>query len=187
MQDFFCDRKVICKINGKPDEKIVFKRRGKTNTRFNDNYIFECVLQDNTSLTNGDIIIDDTGVCYFVIARRDGYLSKIAQMQKTNSSVIICKLVDKFVGTVNKGKTEQLLYSNVPVFYEDISGNMRLYDSGLLPTTTKRILMHNSNVVSLDYRIKLNGSNYKINDINTSKYPGLLYIQVEIDNRVVVV
>ena len=50
-------------IKGKAPEKAVFSRVGKTGSSlFKSNFVFSCLLQENTKLENGDIFTAKTGI-----------------------------------------------------------------------------------------------------------------------------
>ena len=72
---------------------------------------------------------------------------------------------------------------NVPVSFTDISASMKQYDAGLLQTTVKKIIMRPDIEIDLLYRIRLNGRNYNVVNVDTAKYVNLLEVQVSEDNR----
>lgn len=182
MQDYFQDKKKLCSIQDKPQETIVFKRISRSNSRFTQNYIFECLLQDDTKIVNGDTITDNEGHQYFAVARRDSYLSKTAQLFKVNCSVSIVRLKKEFINGTFTGKyVEQQLHANIPSMYQDISGNARQYDPGILSTSTRKFILPKLADIQLLDRIKFNGEKMQIDSINTSTYEGLLYIQCQPD------
>lgn len=185
MIEFFGDRRETCGVLGKADETIVFKRRGKSTTRFTENYIYESLLQNDTLIVNGDVIVRTGGDRLFVVSRRDSYLSKIAQMQKINCTVDIVRLVDKYSGTIKVGQQEQSLFTNQPSVQTVITANMRLYDSGLLASTTRKFLLPNIGIQKLD-RIKFNHDNFQVDAIDPMAYEGLLLVQTSQDTRGVV-
>lgn len=184
MQDFFTDRKQNCEVVGKSNEYLVFKRRGNSTTRFTENNIYEVLLQDNTSITNGDVIINESGVYHFVVSRRDGYLSKIAQLQKTNTQVDIYRLKKHYTNGNYDYDLGIPLELSVASYYEDITGKMQQYDPGLKSTSTRRFLLLIPDLKKLDI-IKFNNEYMQVDDINTSSYPGLLWIQCSPYNKVI--
>jgi hypothetical protein len=167
------------KISGKTDEKIVISRAEKSNTQTNYNFTRKGVVKRNTGITNGDFITVGSA-SYFVI----GAIPTQVKLREVNCTVDICKITKKYNGSKELGDFEEIIHHNIPAFYENINGNMKLYDSGLLPTTVKRFILLNDITVQNDYRIKLNGKNYKVNYIDDSRYPKLLHVQTENDNRV---
>jgi hypothetical protein len=182
MQDFFVDRKKTCGISGKSNEVIVFKRRGKSNSRFTDNSIYDGLLQDDTQIANGDIVTESDDK-YLTIARRNGYMSKIAQFEKTNCVASIYTISANYVGTVKTGDKETLVVSSVPVVQTSVTANMHMYDAGLLPDTIKKLLIPHV-TIGLDYRVKIDGKNYWVTSVDSNEYEGLYLVQVKSDNRV---
>lgn len=182
MQDFFVDRKKTCGISGKSNEVIVFKRRGKSNSRITDNSIYDGLLQEDTLIANGDIITE-SGDKYLTIARRNGYMSKIAQFEKTNCEASIYTISSTYVGTQKTGDKETLVIAAVPVVQTSVTANMHLYDAGLLPDTVKKLLMPQVSL-KVDYRIKIDGKNYWVTSVDSNEYEGLYLVQVKLDNRV---
>lgn len=183
MQDFFgLDRKKLCEITGKFDEYIVFKRRGNSTSRFTDNSIWSGLLQEDTMLANGDVV-KESGSVYLTIARRDGTYSRIAQFEKTNSVIGVYTISPNYIGTQKTNDKETLVVADVPAVQTSVTANMHLYDAGLLPETTKKLLIP-SVAIGLDYRIKMDGKNYWVIAIDTNEYEGLKLVQLKIDNRV---
>lgn len=184
MQEFFGDRKELCTVQGKSSEYLVFKRRGKTNGRNEDNFVFGVLLQDNSALANGDIVTSPDGIGYFCVSRRDGYMSSKAQLQKVNATVDIVRVTKHFTGNVQDYLIEVPLVASVPAYYEDITGRMQQYDIGLKSTSTRRFMVPMLSQVKLLDRIKFNGEPMQIDGINTSTYQGLLWVQCSPDSRV---
>ena len=182
MQDFFVDRKKTCGVSGKSNEVIVFKRRGKSNSRFTDNSIYDGLLQEDTQITNGDIITE-SGDTYLTIARRNGYMSKIAQFEKTNCVASIYTISSTYVGTQKTGDKETLVASSVPIVQTSVTASMHLYDAGLLPDTVKKLLTPQA-AIGIDNRIKIDGKNYWVTSVDSNEYEGLYLVQVKLDNRV---
>jgi hypothetical protein len=181
----FIDRAEEYSCDGKSNELIVTTRRGKTESATVMNNDKQGLLQDNTKFTNGDLVtnIKDSKK-YFIIGLQKSTEANQCQLRWCNSSVNIVKLVSEYNAAGTKtGDIEQDVYNDKPTVQWDISGNMKVYDAGLLSTTVKKFLFPICDIQLL-YRIKLNGKNYKIDAINDSKYPNMYEIQVSQDTRV---
>ena len=72
---------------------------------------------------------------------------------------------------------------DVPIYFKDVSANMKFYDAGLLKDTTKIIMLQNSVDIEELYRIKFNGVNYQVDNIDIGRYENMLYIQLSEDTR----
>lgn len=179
MIEFFSDRAEECQVVGKPNETIVFKRVSKGNSKQYQNNYFGILLQDNTVITNGDQIIRPDGSNYFVVARRDGAYSLIGQCYKINASVSIGQIT----GNQNTKYTYTETHSNIIAIQKEISGAMKLYDSGLLDKTVKTFVIPIIDI-ELNNRLIVDGLNYQIDSIDKTTYENLLYIQVSNDKRV---
>ena len=170
------------KVEGKPDEPIVLTRVEKSNLQSNYNWVRKGVVKRKTTRDFGDIVKIDNNK-YFVVGKQATEVKLI----EANTTISIQKLTPQYINGVNTNKfIPTNLYTNIPTFYEDISGNMRLYDQGLLPTSVKKFIVESHADIKLTQRIKLGDKNFQINDINTTRYPGLLFVQVENDTRVAV-
>ncbi len=188
--DSFPDRQKLMILPDATTESVIIKRVAKSTTRFNVNYTFDATLQDDTLVSNGDLVTIE-GEKYFVVARRNSYLSKSAQLYKSNCSVTIVRLVKQYIGTSWTGKwTEQVLHENVPALYQDITGKMQQFDSGLLSTSTRKFILPKLEGIQLLDRVKMLTSggieNGQIDVLNTTEYEGLYSTQTQPDKRVVV-
>ena len=72
---------------------------------------------------------------------------------------------------------------NILSVYEHVSARMKMYDVGLLKTTSMRILIPITVKVKLLDRVYLNGAKYQVDDIDTASFPQFSYVQLSIDNR----
>lgn len=180
--DFYNDRMEEVTFNGQSD-KVLALRRGKSMspTTIADGKVF-CSHID-TPIKNGDMITRPNGDRYFIIAKQSSGECIQMQGRRINAEVKIYELVDEYVNRKKVGTMVHLLWSDVPVYYVDVSAAMNAYDAGLLPTTVKKLIIEPSMDVKLFHRIELNGKNYQVNSINTGKYVGLLEVQVGEDTR----
>ena len=106
------------------------------------------------------------------------------------NTITVCEQYDLFLtpeGTLSyhwQGSGELVtIAENVPVNFTDISASMKQYDAGLPQTTVKKIIMRPDIEIDLLYRIRLNGRNYNVVNVDTAKYVNLLEVQVSEDNR----
>lgn len=183
MQDFFTDRKILCSIDGKDiNEYVVFKRKGRTSSRADENYVYEALLQDDSKITNGDLV-DSNINKYFVVSRRDGYLSKIAQLRKINCSVDLYEITSQYSGNKKVKDVEVLINDNIQCSKISVTAVSKLYDAGLLTDTVLKLLLPKVGI-KLDNRIKIDGENFWVTAIDTNDYEGLNLVQVKVDNRV---
>lgn len=178
MQDFFPDRKVLCSIKGKSSEYMVFKRKGKSNSRFTENYLYEVLLDDATALVCGDLVTDTSTNDYFVISRRNGYFSKIAQLQRTNCTIDVYSVT----GSLSSGYKSSSVSTDNPCAQSTVTASMRQYDAGLLDTTVKKLILPQI-TLALNHRIVLNSKKYCVTAIDDGTYEGLYVVQVKDDTR----
>ncbi len=180
--------KVPIKIQGKKPEKAVFSRVGKTGTSlFKSNFVFSCLLQENTKLENGDIFVAKTGIqkresTFLVISVRRADLSVQATVYRCNGVAEIYRstpVFDEFDQVIDSTLT---LISKVAVNHITVNAKMRLLDAGLLPSTTKEFRMPITDIKEMD-RIVLDGQNYCVDAIDKTKFDGLLAVQTSNDNR----
>ena len=180
---FYSDRMEDVSFRGKT-EKCLVLRRGKTEraTVISDHKII--VTHLGTDIKNGDIVLRvSSGERLLIIAMQ--YSADCVQFQgkRVNASVEIARIVDVFENHKKVGTRADVVASNVPVFFQDISANMKMYDAGLLPKTVKKIIMPDDTpVVNLD-RLVLNGKNYEVVNVDSAKYVNLFEVQVSEDTR----
>lgn len=139
------------RVQGKSDEPIVVVRAEKSNTQMNYNLVRKGIIKRNSSRELGDTI-DVEGIKYFVVGKQSTELKLMEQ----NAHINIVKLVSKYVGSNKVGDQEQSVSTNVPTVQYDVSGNMKLYDLGLLSTTIKKFILPICDI-QVNYRIKFSG------------------------------
>lgn len=136
MQEFFTDRAELCSVKGKSSEKIVFKRASKSYGSYLENYMFSALLDDNTKLDNGDIVVRPADKkTYYLVARRHGSFSEIGKFVQCNCNITIVRHGKKYEGNEFVGYEDRVV-ATVDSSYKEVSGKMKLYDSGLLPKTS---------------------------------------------------
>ena len=181
--NFFIDRAESYSVAGKSNELIFCTRKGRSETASSMNNERIALLQDNTSITNADLVTNiTTNISYLVVGRESSNEANHAQLRKINATGVIVRIIAKYVNGTKVGDQEQSLFSNVPLSEATVSGNAKLYDAGILQNTVKKFIMQNLEIKLLD-RIKVNGNNYQIDAVDNTKYEGLLEVQCSIDNR----
>ena len=60
---------------------------------------------------------------------------------------------------------------------------MKMYDVGLLESTTVRVLIPKTADVKVLDRLYLDNEAYLVNNVNTSSFPGFYYLQLGADTR----
>lgn len=182
--DMYRDRAEEYSVPGKRNELLVTTRKGKGNTVSAINNDKSALMQDDTTYVNGDPCTNvNTGETYFIVAYQRSTESTRCQLRKTNATIDIVRITQHYTGTKNDYDYEAPLYTNITVFFEDITGKMQQYDASLLSKATKRFLVPKLDIKLMD-RIKINGINAQIEAINASSYPGLLSVQTSNDIRV---
>ena len=178
---YYLSRAEQYSCNGKSDELIVTTRRGKTGSATVMNNDKQALLQDDTSYINGDLVTNkSTNNQYFSVGKQSSTEANQCQLRKINATIDISRLTPHFTSGKQDGYSEVTLFSSIGSVQIDVTANMRLYDIGLLPTTTKKIIVKQTGIQKLD-RIKFNGLNFQVDAINDSKYLNLYELQVSLD------
>lgn len=187
--NFYGDRLEEVEIEGKEKEKVLITRRGKSTASRVINDEKKILAFVDSNLVCGDIITrnlnKDTNK-YFIVARQSTRDCVECQCMRVNSQASICKISSKYEDLELVGSNEELLYENIPIYFKDVSATMRFYDAGLLKDTTKIIMIQNTYDVKELYRVKFNGVNYQVDNIDTGRYENMLYIQLSEDTRATV-
>ncbi len=165
-------------------EKGLVLRRGKTEraTVIADHKIIVTYL--STEIRSGDVVVRvSSGERMLIIAMQ--YSADCVQFQgkRVNADVEIERIVDVFQNHKKVGTKTETVASKIPVFFQDISAGMKMYDAGLLPKTIKKIIMQDDTPVKILDRIVLQGRNYQIDNIDSAKYINLFEVQVSEDTR----
>lgn len=168
--------------NGKVERGLVL-RRGKSNsakTISDGKFLF---TELGTGIMNGTIVHRDNGDRFIIISKQSSADCVQMQGRRINGDVEVIEIKDKYENHKKVGKEESVVADDVPVYFTDINASMRQYDAGLLPKTIKKIIMRTDVPIDLLYRIKLNGRNYQVDNIDTAKYVDLYEVQVSEDTR----
>lgn len=180
----FLDRAEEYSCTGKPNELIVATRRGRSVDPKIMNDRKTAALCDTTALANGDLVKNlSTSTEYFITGLQKSTSGAVqAQLQRVNCTVSIVRLTQVFVSGQATGKyTEVVLYDAVGASYVDVTAQMKLYDSGLLSTSTRKFILPKLTGLKLLDRIKFGSDNCKIDDINYTNNENLLTIQTSPD------
>ena len=172
-----------CSVENKEDEYVLFTRIGRGTKRFTVNNIFWGMLKYDSGFDVGDIIDDHKGNKYFLVAKVNSYRADKAELYKTNCTVKIVRLVDEYEGNDIVGQTEQVIADNQIATYEQVSARMKMYDLGLLKSTTVRVLIPKVADIKVLDRLILNGEKYQIDDVNKASFQNFYYLQLSVDNR----
>lgn len=175
--------RVRCSVENKEDEFVVFTRVGRGTKQFTVNNVFWGMLKHDSAFTVGDIIDDHRGNTFFLVAKSGSYRADKAEFYRTNCDIKIVRLVDEYEETNVIGQIEETISESTQGVYEQVSARMKMYDLGLLKSTTMRVLIPKNTEVKLLDRIYLNGSTYQVDDVNISTFPQFYYLQLSVDNR----
>lgn len=176
-------------ITGKGTEHAVFARVGKTSSsNFKSNFVYSCLLQENTKLENGDIFTAKTGIgqkqgTFLVISVRRADSSIQATVYRCNGVAHIIRPAQKTYDENDMPiEGEPTAIADIPTNHVTVNAQMRMMDAGLLPSTTKEFRLPICDIKEMD-RIVLDGSNFCVDAIDRTKFDGLLAVQTSNDNR----
>ena len=172
-----------CSVKDKEDEFVLFTRIGRGTKRFTVNNVFWGLLKYDSAFDVGDIVTDPKGFNYFLVAKSNSYRADKAELYKSNCTVKIVRLKDVYEGYEVVDQEEEMICEDTIGVYERVSARMKLFDLGLLKSTTMRVLVPKIEGVKLLDRLYINEKAYQIDDIDTASFPGFLYIQLSEDNR----
>ena len=175
-------------ITGKAPEKAIFSRAGRSGTsNFKSNFVFTCLLQENTKLENGDVFTAKTGIqhredTFLVISVRRADESVQSTVYRCNGVAEIYRPEEEYDEFDQAVGSTLSLVGTVPVNHVTVNAQMRLLNAGLLPSTTKEFRMSMTDVREMD-RIILDGEKFCVDAIDKTKFDGLLAVQTSNDNR----
>ena len=184
--NFYGDRLENIDIVGKPEEKVLITRRGKSTDSRVINDEKKILAFSDSNLNCGDLITRKTSKdnnSYFIVAKQATKECVECQGIRINAKATICKLDKLYDDVEYVGNIEEIVLEDVPIYFKDVSANMTFSDPGLLKDTTKIIMLQNSVDIEELYRIKFNGVNYQVDNIDIGRYENMLYIQLSEDTR----
>ena len=178
--------KKVVHIRGKPDEKVVVTRQGRSVTsNFKNNFVYTALLQENTRIENGDLLemtLFDKPAFFLVVSVRKADASVQATFYLCNGLAFIYRPTEVYDENDNLTGHELRRVASVHVNHTIVNDYMRLLAPGVLPTTTKEFRMQKCDVRLLD-RIVVDGDKFVVDAIDNTKFDGLLAVQTSIDNR----
>ena len=160
--NFYGDRLENIDIVGKPEEKVLITRRGKSTDSRVINDEKKILAFSDSNLNCGDLITRKTSKdnnSYFIVAKQATKECVECQGIRINAKATICKLDKLYDDVEYVGNIEEIVLEDIPIYFKDVSANMKFYDAGLLKDTTKIIMLQNSVDIEELYRIKFNGVN----------------------------
>lgn len=184
--NFYGDRLENIDIVGKTEEKVLITRRGKSTDSRVINDEKKILAFSNSNLICGDLITRKTSKdnnSYFIIAKQATKECVECQSIRINAKATICRLDKQYDDVEYVGSTEEIILEDVPIYFKDVSANMKFYDAGLLKDTTKIIMVQDNIDIEELYRVKFNGANYQVDNIDVGRYENMLYIQLSEDTR----
>lgn len=184
--NFYGDRLENIDIAGKPEEKVLITRRGKSTDSRVINDEKKILAFSNSNLICGDLITRKTSKdnnSYFIIAKQATKECVECQGIRINAKATICRLDKQYDDVEYVGSTEEIILEDVPIYFKDVSANMKFYDARLLKDTTKIIMVQDNIDIEELYRVKFNGANYQVDNIDVGRYENMLYIQLSEDTR----
>lgn len=184
--NFYGDRLENIDIVGKTEEKVLITRRGKSTDSRVINDEKKILAFSNSNLICGDLITIKTSKdnnSYFIIAKQATKECVECQGIRINAKATICRLDKQYDDVEYVGSTEEIILEDVPIYFKDVSANMKFYDAGLLKDTTKIIMIQDNIDIEELYRVKFNGANYQVDNIDVGRYENMLYIQLSEDTR----
>lgn len=177
----------LAQIEGKDPEKIVLTRTGKSaSSMFKSNFVYTGLLRPDTKIENGDVITRTNRgqkETFLVVSMRPADTSIQATLYKCNAFISIYRVGGKMYDeNDNLIDTGLVHVTDVPASHVTINLQMRVVDSGILPSTTKEFRIPKCDIKELD-RITYDGNNYCVDTVDYTKFDGLLAVQVSNDNR----
>lgn len=180
---FYADRMEPITFRGK-EEKCLVLRRGKSMApkTIADGKVI--IANTDTEITDGELIKREvSGEQFLIIAKQQSADAVQMQGRRINGFVEVIKFEEIYEDYELVEEKPVTVAENVPVNFTDINAALRQYDAGLLQSTVKKIIMQPDIDIDILYRIKLNGRNYRVVNVDTAKYVNLLEVQVSEDNR----
>lgn len=185
MYELFKDRTREVKIEGKPSERWVVNRLDSLNSAYKANYMYKALVPNNSRVECGDVATY-RGMDFFVISKaRSVTGTQQIQIQKVNCYINLIRLKKEFINGTATGKYERIvLKENVPAVYKDITTKMKLYDVGLLQTTTRKFILPKVEDLKLLDTVEFEKEFCQVDMINETETEGCFTLQVQQDKRI---
>lgn len=165
-------------------EDVLILRRGKSMApkTISDGKVI--IADRNTAINSGELITRvETGEQFLIIAKQHSNDATQMQGRRVNGLIDVIKFEDVYEHYELVDTKPVTIAEKIPCYYTDISASMKQYDAGLLQSTVKKIILQPSVDIDLLYRIRMNGRNYKVVNVDTAAYVNLIEVQVSEDNR----
>lgn len=153
----------------------------------------EAIFLPDQDVQNGDYVyLMNTDEMFIVVGTHNEYGRN--SVISIVSNILKCEYVMTVKGYItdadDRGNIKKIFgdkYSDIPCFYEHISGDLKQYDPGLNPEAEYRIYTTAIEIEETDrIEIYLRNTNiakkFKVVSIDPVSLPGLLIIDVEYDN-----
>lgn len=142
------------------------------------------IANTDTEITDGELIKREvSGEQFLIIAKQRSADAVQMQGRRINGYIEVIRLEEVYEDYELVEEKPVTVAENVPVNFTDINAALRQYDAGLLQSTVKKIIVQPNIDIDILYRIRLNGRNYRVVNVDTAKYVNLLEVQVSEDNR----
>lgn len=181
--EFYKDRiEELKNSRGFSDYGLVL-RRGKTQNPYTISDHKNIIVPLDAKTNNGDIIERSNGDKYIILARQVGADCTSMQGKRINCQITMAHIEDRFENHKRVGVVETIYATGVDVYSEDQSASMRVYDSGLLPHTVKKLYIQLGYDIKILDRFIYNGHKYQVDDIERERYRNMIVVQVSEDTR----
>lgn len=164
------------------EEYVLIVRRGKSMSpkTIADGRVI--VTELDTKIQSGDVITRDSNESLVIIARQ--YSADCVQFQgkRINGLATIVTFEDIIEDYEVIGAKEVEIATDLPVYYVNVSAKMKQYDVGLLQETVKKVIVPVMDIHLLD-RVKLEGKDYRVINVDTAQYVNLIELQLSEDTR----
>lgn len=192
MNQFFNAYRVPAVFNDGTREKMAFTRQGRSGTsNFKSNFVWTALCDKDTKIKNGDVFRAKPRGCsselvFLAISVRPSSYSTQATVYSCNGIAQIFRNIEEYDEFDNLKSSEMKHIADVYTNHVTVNATMRLLDAGLLPSTTKEFRLPMCDIQLMD-RIVLESNGkvetYCVDAIDTTKFDGLLAVQVSFDNR----
>ena len=189
IQGFFVPQTHISDIydlNGelRATEKVHYTRQGISNNDFAHTHKYKGLLEENTTMQEGDIVIDQTNNdTYLCMAMRLTHFSNQANLWKCDSVCGIYRIENQYIGNQIVGKQMTEIKSDIPCVQKDTNGRIKFFDASLLESTIKVVYLQFVDCVKIADRLVIDDKNYQIDSIDSASIKNVLILQLSEDKR----
>jgi hypothetical protein len=154
-------------------------------------YVYNGLFAPTSAVEPGMMV--DTDVSFFVLTLRFTVdRDKYCSLLKANTNVEVQRFMQSYDADYDPVESSfQTVQGNILCFAQFVSGQMKIDDPGLLPTTRYVLVLAPSvdvkqpqdpTLIEPD-RIILDGRPYQVDVVDRIKYPNLLHVQLSEDVR----